>query len=162
MELHVVPPTKFKRPSNLLILDRGALEPPRSVRGASGNPGHSNAMSAIRRISVCCPNDRKWPRAPVADPKGNDRSRGHCCRWQHAFKPVRSQDSRWPAVQSSSSDWKKALPDAGGADGSGAPRGIKNGLKHGWYTEEARRLRSQARRVMRDLRAMLKTSIGVN
>ncbi len=44
----------------------------------------------------------------------------------------------------------------GGAEGSGAPKGNKNALKHGLYTHEAPEERRQLRKLMADARKTLK------
>jgi glucans biosynthesis protein len=43
----------------------------------------------------------------------------------------------------------------GGADGSGAPRGNKNAVKHGLYTREAMAQRRQLAELMRQSRELL-------
>jgi uncharacterized protein YjcR len=60
-------------------------------------------------------------------------------------KPCRS-----PAV-----DGKKRCRMHGGAQGSGAPHGNKNALKHGLYTREAIAERRQLRELMRQSRKLL-------
>jgi len=40
-----------------------------------------------------------------------------------------------------------------GAAATGAPRGNRNGLRHGYYTAEARLLRRQARQLLREITA---------
>lgn len=44
----------------------------------------------------------------------------------------------------------------GGAEGSGAPKGNKNALKHGLYTREALEERRRIRKLMADARNTLK------
>ncbi len=44
----------------------------------------------------------------------------------------------------------------GGAEGSGAPKGNKNALKHGLYTREAIEERRQLRQLIKASREMLK------
>ena len=44
----------------------------------------------------------------------------------------------------------------GGAEGSGAPKGNKNALKHGLYTREALEERRRLRKLSADARKMLK------
>jgi glucans biosynthesis protein len=44
----------------------------------------------------------------------------------------------------------------GGAEGSGAPKGNKNALKHGLYTREALEERRRIRNLMADARKTLK------
>ncbi len=44
----------------------------------------------------------------------------------------------------------------GGAEGSGAPKGNKNALKHGLYTREALEERRQLRQLIRASQEMLK------
>ena len=44
----------------------------------------------------------------------------------------------------------------GGAEGSGAPKGNKNALKHGLYTREALEERRQLRQLIKASREMLK------
>ena len=44
----------------------------------------------------------------------------------------------------------------GGAEGSGAPKGNKNALKHGLYTHEAIEERRRLRKLMADARNTLK------
>ncbi len=44
----------------------------------------------------------------------------------------------------------------GGAEGSGAPKGNKNALKHGLYTHEAIEERRRLRKLMADARKTLK------
>ena len=44
----------------------------------------------------------------------------------------------------------------GGAEGSGAPKGNKNALKHGLYTHEALEERRRLRKLMADARKTLK------
>jgi glucans biosynthesis protein len=60
-------------------------------------------------------------------------------------KPCRS-----PAVEG-----KKRCRMHGGADGSGAPRGNKNAIKHGLYTREAIAQRRQLAELMRQSRKLL-------
>lgn len=38
----------------------------------------------------------------------------------------------------------------GGAEGSGAPKGNQNALKHGWYTKAAIEERKRLRKLIRD------------
>jgi glucans biosynthesis protein len=51
---------------------------------------------------------------------------------------------------------KKRCRMHGGAEGSGAPRGNQNALKHGAYTQEALQRRAEMREVIRDARKLLK------
>jgi glucans biosynthesis protein len=44
----------------------------------------------------------------------------------------------------------------GGAEGSGAPRGNQNALKHGAYTEEALQRRAAMRELIREAQKLLK------
>ena len=44
----------------------------------------------------------------------------------------------------------------GGAEGSGAPRGNQNALKHGAYTKEAFQRRAAMRELIREARKLLK------
>ena len=44
----------------------------------------------------------------------------------------------------------------GGAEGSGAPPGNQNALKHGAYTKEARQRRAMMRDLIREARKLLK------
>ena len=44
----------------------------------------------------------------------------------------------------------------GGAEGSGAPRGNQNALKHGAYTQETLRRRAEMRELIREARKVLK------
>jgi glucans biosynthesis protein len=44
----------------------------------------------------------------------------------------------------------------GGAEGSGAPRGNKNAVKHGAYTREALERRAATRRLLREARKLLR------
>ena len=60
-------------------------------------------------------------------------------------KPCKS-----PAVQG-----KKRCRMHGGAEGSGAPRGNKNALKHGLYTREAISHRREVRTLLRETRKLL-------
>jgi uncharacterized protein YjcR len=60
-------------------------------------------------------------------------------------KPCRS-----PAV-----DGKKRCRMHGGAPGSGAPRGNKNAVKHGFYTREAIAQRRQLTELVRQSRKLL-------
>ncbi len=55
-----------------------------------------------------------------------------------------------PAVQG-----KKRCRMHGGAEGSGAPKGNKNALKHGLYTAEAIAERKQLNRMLKDYRSTL-------
>jgi uncharacterized protein YjcR len=50
---------------------------------------------------------------------------------------------------------KRKKANAGGAPGSGAPRGNKNALKHGLYTREAIEERRQLRALMRQSRMLI-------
>jgi hypothetical protein len=50
---------------------------------------------------------------------------------------------------------KKRCRMHGGAPGSGAPRGNKNALKHGWYTREAIEGRRQLRALLRQSRMLI-------
>jgi hypothetical protein len=45
----------------------------------------------------------------------------------------------------------------GGAEGSGAPRGNKNALKHGRFTREAIEQRRQLRELLRQSRALVQS-----
>jgi glucans biosynthesis protein len=45
----------------------------------------------------------------------------------------------------------------GGAEGSGAPRGNKNALKHGRFTREAIERRRQLRDLLRQSRALIQS-----
>jgi len=45
----------------------------------------------------------------------------------------------------------------GGAPGTGAPRGNKNALKHGFYTREAIESRRDARDLVRQSHGLIKT-----
>lgn len=62
-------------------------------------------------------------------------------------KPCRS-----PAVRG-----KRRCRMHGGAEGSGAPKGNQNALKHGLYTREAIEERSALKMLMRDATALLKS-----
>ena len=44
----------------------------------------------------------------------------------------------------------------GGAEGSGAPRGNQNALKHGAYKKEALQRRAEMRELIREARKLLK------
>jgi glucans biosynthesis protein len=44
----------------------------------------------------------------------------------------------------------------GGAEGSGAPHGNKNALKHGAYTAEALQRRAEMRNILREARQLLR------
>ena len=58
---------------------------------------------------------------------------------------------RSPAVSG-----KKRCRMHGGAEGSGAPPGNQNALKHGAYTKEARQRRAMMRDLIRESRKLLK------
>jgi glucans biosynthesis protein len=45
----------------------------------------------------------------------------------------------------------------GGAQGSGAPKGNRNALKHGTYTKEAFRERAELRDLVQESRDLLRT-----
>ncbi len=51
---------------------------------------------------------------------------------------------------------KKRCRMHGGAPGSGAPRGNRNALKHGWYTAEELEARRQMRALIRQSRDLVK------
>jgi hypothetical protein len=51
---------------------------------------------------------------------------------------------------------KKRCRMHGGAEGSGAPRGNQNALKHGAYTKEALQHRAAMRELIREARKLLK------
>src|SRR5512144_2556812 len=57
---------------------------------------------------------------------------------------------RSPAVRG-----KKRCRMHGGAEGSGAPRGNQNALKHGAYTKEALQRRAEMRELIREARKLL-------
>ncbi len=44
----------------------------------------------------------------------------------------------------------------GGAEGSGAPRGNKNSLKHGGYTQDSLERRAQLRGLLQEARKLLR------
>ncbi len=55
-------------------------------------------------------------------------------------------------------DWKKVLPEHGGAAGSGGPKGPRNGnYKHGRYTAGAIASRRWLRQFTRDVRVLTKS-----
>ena len=56
------------------------------------------------------------------------------------------QDALGACVPITGSRGQAAMPHAGGAAGSGAPRGNRNAMKHGLYTRQALWDRRQARR----------------
>jgi uncharacterized protein YjcR len=58
-------------------------------------------------------------------------------------------------LQVSGRERKKALSNAWGAPGSGAPRGNKNPLKHGRYTREALEGRRHLRELLRQSRMLI-------
>ena len=66
-------------------------------------------------------------------------------------KTRRGTDCRSPAVRG-----KKRCRMHGGAQGSGAPKGNQNALKHGGYTKEARGHRARLRAYLREAKKLLK------
>ena len=66
-------------------------------------------------------------------------------------KTRRGKPCQSPAVSG-----KRACRMHGGAEGSGAPKGNRNALKHGLYTKEAIEERKKLRRFIRDADRHLK------
>ena len=67
---------------------------------------------------------------------------------------------RGPPCQSPAANGRKRCRMHGGAARSGAPRGNKNALKHGWYTAESLLHRGRARQLLRSVRSLLDLAHG--
>ena len=52
--------------------------------------------------------------------------------------------------------WEQAMPDAWRAAGSGAPRGNKNAVTHGYYTREAKAERQKIRSLVLHSRDLIR------
>jgi hypothetical protein len=71
---------------------------------------------------------------------------------------VRSQDPVGKTVPVALGGWEKEMPNAGGAKGSGGPKGARNGhYEHGRYTAEMIATRRWLRETTREVRALTRT-----
>ena len=69
---------------------------------------------------------------------------------------MRGQDAQGNQLHVAGVSGKKRCRMHGGAQGSGAPKGNRNALKHGTYTREALARRSQLRALIEEARKLLR------